>query len=92
MRTDFGAQRAAAPSGGGRGGGAATNFGGSEKCPRCGKSVYAAEKVIGAGSVSTVRIGYRLDLSGSAVGYIRAASNTAHTFGKELRQTLVNPS
>ena len=53
MRTDFGGQRAAAPSGGGRGGGAATNFGGAEKCPRCGKSVYAAEKVIGAGSVST---------------------------------------
>lgn len=29
----------------------AQKFGGSEKCPRCGKAVYAAEKVIGAGSV-----------------------------------------
>ncbi|XP_061908106.1 cysteine and glycine-rich protein 1a [Entelurus aequoreus] len=28
----------------------AQKFGGSEKCPRCGKAVYAAEKVIGAGS------------------------------------------
>ncbi|KAA8591018.1 hypothetical protein FQN60_001961 [Etheostoma spectabile] len=28
----------------------AQTFGGSDKCPRCGKSVYAAEKVIGAGS------------------------------------------
>lgn len=25
-------------------------FGGSDRCPRCGKAVYAAEKVIGAGS------------------------------------------
>lgn len=31
----------------------AQKFGGSDKCPRCGKAVYAAEKVIGAGSVST---------------------------------------
>lgn len=30
----------------------AQKFGGSDKCPRCGKSVYAAEKVMGAGSVS----------------------------------------
>lgn len=29
----------------------AQKFGGSDKCPRCGKAVYAAEKVIGAGSV-----------------------------------------
>uniref|UniRef100_A0A3Q2XDG6 Cysteine and glycine-rich protein 1 n=2 Tax=Hippocampus comes TaxID=109280 RepID=A0A3Q2XDG6_HIPCM len=28
----------------------ARKFGGCEKCPRCGKAVYAAEKVIGAGS------------------------------------------
>ncbi|TMS16214.1 Cysteine and glycine-rich protein 2 [Larimichthys crocea] len=28
----------------------AQKFGGADKCPRCGKSVYAAEKVIGAGS------------------------------------------
>ncbi|KAM3849577.1 cysteine and glycine-rich protein 1-like isoform 1-T1 [Diretmus argenteus] len=28
----------------------AQKFGGSDKCPRCGKAVYAAEKVMGAGS------------------------------------------
>ncbi|XP_068600347.1 cysteine and glycine-rich protein 1-like isoform X1 [Brachionichthys hirsutus] len=28
----------------------ARKYGGSEKCPRCGKTVYMAEKVIGAGS------------------------------------------
>ncbi|KAM9786136.1 cysteine and glycine-rich protein 1-like [Neosynchiropus ocellatus] len=28
----------------------AKKFGGADKCPRCGQSVYAAEKVIGAGS------------------------------------------
>ncbi|KAG7283434.1 hypothetical protein CRUP_031487 [Coryphaenoides rupestris] len=28
----------------------AQKFGGTDKCPRCGKAVYAAEKVIGAGS------------------------------------------
>lgn len=31
-------------------GSSAMKFGGTEKCPRCGKSVYAAEKVVGAGS------------------------------------------
>ena len=30
----------------------AQKFGGSDSCPRCGKAVYAAEKVIGAGNVS----------------------------------------
>ena len=29
----------------------AQKFGGSDKCPRCSKAVYAAEKVVGAGSV-----------------------------------------
>lgn len=29
----------------------AQKFGGSEKCPRCGDSVYAAEKIMGAGKV-----------------------------------------
>lgn len=33
----------------------AQKFGGSDKCPRCGKAVYAAEKVIGAGSVRKPR-------------------------------------
>ena len=41
-------------SGGGGGGGGGAKFGSSDKCPRCGKSVYIAEKIVGAGSVSTV--------------------------------------
>ena len=36
-------------SGGGGGGG--FKAGGADKCPRCGGSVYAAEKVVGAGKV-----------------------------------------
>lgn len=30
----------------------AQKFGGSDKCGRCGESVYAAEKIVGAGKVS----------------------------------------
>lgn len=30
----------------------AQKFGGSEKCSRCEKSVYAAEKIVGAGKVA----------------------------------------
>lgn len=30
----------------------AQKFGSSDVCPRCGKAVYAAEKVVGAGNVS----------------------------------------
>lgn len=36
-------------------------FGESEKCPRCGKSVYAAEKVMGGGKVRT-SMGAKWDL------------------------------
>lgn len=35
-------------SGGGAGGG--SRYGGADKCPRCGKTVYMAEKIVGAGS------------------------------------------
>lgn len=36
----------------------AQKFGGAEKCPRCGESVYAAEKIMGAGKVK-----FRLQIS-----------------------------
>ena len=42
------------------GGGSGMLFGGAPKCPRCVKSVYAAEKIIGAGRV---RSHYKLMLS-----------------------------
>ena len=34
--------------------GGSSRFGGGDKCSRCNKSVYAAERVIGAGSVSVI--------------------------------------
>lgn len=43
-----------APVGGGEQG---SGFGGADRCPRCGRSVYAAEKIVGAGSVSVVLCG-----------------------------------
>lgn len=36
---------------GGSGGSGSSKFGGADKCPRCGKTVYMAEKIVGAGSV-----------------------------------------
>ena len=38
-------------SGGGAGGSSSSRFGGADKCPRCSKTVYMAEKIVGAGSV-----------------------------------------
>ncbi len=37
------------PTGGG--GAGRSKFGGADRCPRCGKTVYMAEKIVGAGSV-----------------------------------------
>ncbi|XP_002735919.1 cysteine and glycine-rich protein 1-like [Saccoglossus kowalevskii] len=34
---------------GGSGGSTGGSFGGGDRCPRCGKAVYMAEKIIGAG-------------------------------------------
>lgn len=34
--------------------GSSLSYGGVDKCPRCGKTVYMAEKIVGAGSVCTV--------------------------------------
>ena len=40
-------------SGGSRpSGSGSSKFGGSDGCPRCGKPVYMAEKIVGAGKVS----------------------------------------
>lgn len=38
-------------SGRGAGGSGSSRFGGADKCPRCGRTVYMAEKIVGAGSV-----------------------------------------
>lgn len=38
--------------GGGGGGGGPPKYGSSDQCPRCGKTVFIAEKIVGAGSVS----------------------------------------
>ena len=38
-----------------------SRFGGSDKCPRCGKSVYAAEKIIGAGQVIVGGVGVGIE-------------------------------
>lgn len=38
--------------GSGGGGGGAPKYGSSDRCPRCGKQVYIAEKIVSAGSVS----------------------------------------
>ena len=48
--TGYGVSKGGAKTGGG--GCGAASFGSSDRCPRCEKSVYAAEKVVGAGSVS----------------------------------------
>ena len=36
---------------GGGGGGAKPKYGSSDRCPRCDKAVYIAEKIVAAGSV-----------------------------------------
>lgn len=38
----------------------AQKAGGSDMCPRCGKTVYAAEKVIGGGNVSGSKTVYSI--------------------------------
>ncbi len=50
--SSYGVTKGSGRSGGSSGGGGGASFGGADQCPRCGKAVYMAEKIIGAGSVS----------------------------------------
>ena len=62
MRSDFGggvAPGGHTPAGFGSKG-APGGLGGGPKCPRCGRSVYKAEEVVGAGHVSNSSLLYLL--------------------------------